>query len=69
MQNAGRKTPEKAKDAKILEGSKVKPLVSTLFMMFNSRYRGKTVNRINCPPSSHTKDWSNVLYFKGGECY
>jgi len=49
MRDAGRKTPEKARSAGLQKGSEAKPLVNTLFMMFNSRYRGTTVDRIIAP--------------------
>lgn len=49
MRDAGRKTPEKAQGKELQKDSGTKPLVNTLFMMFNSRYRGTTVNRIIAP--------------------
>jgi hypothetical protein len=40
IQDAGRKTSEKIISAEFREDSSSKPLFNTLFMMFNSRYRG-----------------------------
>jgi hypothetical protein len=68
MQHAGWKTSEKAISVELLQDFTSKSLFNTLFMMFNSRYQGKTVHRVlalNHP----TKDWPNVLYIKCREAY
>jgi hypothetical protein len=49
MQHAGWKTSEKAISVELLhelQDFAVKSLFNTLFMMFNSRYKGFTVNRV-----------------------
>jgi len=54
IQDAGRKTPEKIISAEFIQDSSLKSLFNTLFMMFNSRYRGGIVHRIS-PPSSQRR--------------
>jgi len=51
MQHAGWKTSEKAISVELLHGLQdfaLKSLFNTLFMMFNSRYKGFTIYRV-CP--------------------
>jgi hypothetical protein len=45
MQHAGWKTPEKAISVELLQDFTAKSLFNTLFMMFNSRYRGKNLQQ------------------------
>src|SRR5512147_432318 len=66
MQHAGWKTSEKAISVKVLQDFAPKSLFSTLFMMFNSRYRGshrQPGGARNHPPM----DWPNVLIVNAGE--
>jgi len=51
IQDAGRKTSEKILSAEFREDSASKSLFDTLFMMFNSRYRGNTIPA-ECRPHS-----------------
>ena len=46
MQHAGWKTSEKAISVELLQDFALKSLFNTLFMMFNSRYQGLTVHRV-----------------------
>jgi len=52
MQHAGWKTPEKAISVELLQDSGEKSLFNTLFMMFNSRYRGNTFHTVLPQPPS-----------------
>jgi hypothetical protein len=54
MQDAGWKTPEKAISVEFLQDSETKSLFNTLFMMFNSRYRGETVHKV-MPPTTQRR--------------
>lgn len=45
----GEKHQKRHEAQNLLKDFEAKPLVNTLFMMFNSRYPGTTVNRIIAP--------------------